>query len=67
VSALKVYGPLTCTELAESCGYIIDNVRPAVTHLKDAGIVRRTDQRRKTQYGRPSIVWELVYPELVKW
>jgi predicted ArsR family transcriptional regulator len=56
-------GPQTCTELARRIETIIDNVRPTITDLKDHGLVIATDERRPTQYGRPSIVWALAPPE----
>jgi len=56
-------GDMTCTELAAAIGIIIDTVRPAVTHLKDQGLVERTDKRRPTRFGKPSIVWTLRQPK----
>jgi predicted ArsR family transcriptional regulator len=55
-------GDMTCTELARNTGIVIDTVRPAVTHLKDVGLVEATDGRRPTRFGKPSIVWALARP-----
>jgi predicted transcriptional regulator len=59
VQAMRQYGPMTCTEISARIGRILDNVKPTVTHLKDEGVVVKTAKRRPTQYGKPSIVWEL--------
>ncbi len=50
---------MTCTEISQETGHILLNIAPAMTHLKDAGLVVKTDDRRPTIHGKPSIVWRL--------
>jgi transcription initiation factor IIE alpha subunit len=54
---LLARGPLTDEEMQERLGMNPSTQRPRRIELVHAGLVRDSDQRRKTRSGRWAIVW----------
>lgn len=52
-------GPATCDEIAERTGIPLENVRPRITELREAGRIEDSGIRRLTRFSKRSIAWRI--------
>ncbi len=57
---------LTADEIAARLYRTVLSIRPRVSELHDAGLVRETEQRRANASGRMAVVWTLTSRGLAK-
>lgn len=52
--------PISTQECADRVGRAYCSVQPRLSELLEAGLIRDSGERGKTQYGRSCILWEPV-------
>lgn len=58
----KELGAATPEVIAKRLGLRTTQVRPGITQLTDAGLLRKTDRTGPSELGRKSYVWEIAPP-----
>jgi DNA-binding transcriptional regulator GbsR (MarR family) len=52
-------GPLTADEIAEMTGGLVVSIRPRLSELANAGVVKDSGLRRDSAYGNQQVAWVL--------
>lgn len=53
-------GPLTCDEICQRLGMLVQSATPTINSLRKDGWLRDSGQRRDTRSGNPAVVWEAI-------